>query len=155
MFVDVEVRVNMPAAIAVPADAVIDSGRQKAVYVDLGNGNFEPRAIKTGWRLADRVQVAEGLEPGERIVVSGNFLIDSESRMKMAPRSDLPAVTSGKDPVCGMDADLKAADAIQIQLAGRIYTFCSEKCRREFQARITNGVAKQQPAPADHARGTE
>jgi multidrug efflux pump subunit AcrA (membrane-fusion protein) len=42
--------------------------------------------LKTGWRLGDRVQVTEGLEPGERIVVSGNFLIDSESRMKLPAR---------------------------------------------------------------------
>jgi membrane fusion protein, copper/silver efflux system len=87
LFVDVEVRVNMPPAITIPADAVIDSGRRKTVYVDRGSGFFEPRIVKTGWRLVDRVEVTEGLEPGERIVVSGNFLIDSESRMKLAASS--------------------------------------------------------------------
>jgi Cu(I)/Ag(I) efflux system membrane fusion protein len=85
MFVDVEVQVNMPAAITVPADAVIDSGRRKTVYVDRGGGFFEPRLVKTGWRLGDRVQVTDGLLPGEHIVVSSNFLIDSESRLKLAP----------------------------------------------------------------------
>jgi len=82
MFVDVEVQVNMPAAITVPADAVIDSGRRKTVYVDRGDGFFEPRLVKTGWRLGGRVEVTEGLMRGEHIVVSSNFLIDSESRMK-------------------------------------------------------------------------
>ena len=72
MLVDVEIEVNMPAAITVPADAVIDSGRQTTVYVDRGSGYFEPRAVKTGWRLGGRVQVTEGLEPGERVVISSN-----------------------------------------------------------------------------------
>jgi Cu(I)/Ag(I) efflux system membrane fusion protein len=53
------------------------------VYVDKGNGNFEPRTVQTGWRLGDRVQIVDGLEAGERIVVSGNFLVDSESRMAL------------------------------------------------------------------------
>jgi Cu(I)/Ag(I) efflux system membrane fusion protein len=85
MFVDVEVQVNMPAAVVVPADAVIDSGRGKTVFVERGNGVFEPLLVETGWRLGDRVEITKGLEPGERIVVSGNFLIDSESRMKPRP----------------------------------------------------------------------
>src|ERR1019366_2914127 len=84
MFADVEVHVNMPSAITVPADAVIDSGRRQTVYVDRGGGFFEPRLVKTGWRLGGRVQVTAGLEAGDRIVASSNFLIDSESRMKPA-----------------------------------------------------------------------
>jgi RND family efflux transporter MFP subunit len=83
-FVDVEIQVNIPAAVTVPADAVIDSGLRKTVYVDRGQGAFEPRQVQTGWRLGDRVQITKGLEPGEHIVVSGNFLIDSESRMRLA-----------------------------------------------------------------------
>ena len=82
MFVDVEVQVKMPAAVVVPADAVIDSGRGKTVFVERSSGVFEPVLVETGWRLGDRVEITKGLDPGERIVVSGNFLIDSESRMK-------------------------------------------------------------------------
>jgi multidrug efflux pump subunit AcrA (membrane-fusion protein) len=84
MFVDVEVQVNMPAALTVPAEAVIDTGLRKTVYVDRGGGFLEALEVKTGWRLGDRVQVTEGLVPGDQIVVDGNFLIDSESRMKAA-----------------------------------------------------------------------
>ena len=82
MFVDVEFQVEKPATITVPADAVIDSGLRKTVYVERENGVFEPKPVKTGWRLGDRVQITDGLAQGERIVVSGNFLIDSESRMR-------------------------------------------------------------------------
>jgi len=84
MFVDVEFLVTLPSAVTVPADAVLDSGRRKIVFVVLGDGYFEPREIVTGWRFGDRVEVVKGLAPEEPIVISGNFLIDSESRMKLA-----------------------------------------------------------------------
>lgn len=84
MFVDVEFQVNLPKAIAVPAEAVIDSGREKTVYVARGQGMFEPRVVETGWRFGNRVQIVRGLQPGESVVVSGNFLLDSESRMRQA-----------------------------------------------------------------------
>ena len=50
MFVDVEIPVNLPETLTIPIEAIIDSGYQKTVYVDLGNGYFEPRGIETGWR---------------------------------------------------------------------------------------------------------
>ena len=84
MFVDVELLVSLPESITVPSSAVIDSGKRQTVYVAVGEGVFEPRAVVTGWRTSDRVEIAEGLQPGEKIVVAGNFLIDSESRMKLA-----------------------------------------------------------------------
>ena len=65
-----------------PADAIVDSGLRKTVFVDRGNGYFEPRLVETGWRIGDDVEVTKGLAPGERIVISGTFFVDSESRMK-------------------------------------------------------------------------
>jgi Cu(I)/Ag(I) efflux system membrane fusion protein len=84
MFVDVEFEVALPKGIAVPVDAVIDSGLHKTVYVETADGDFTPRPVETGWRMGDNVQITKGLEPGERIVVAGNFLLDSESRMKLS-----------------------------------------------------------------------
>jgi len=84
MFVDVEFPVNMPPALVVPADAIVDSGLSKTVFVDRGEGNFVRRVVETGWRVGGDVQVTKGLTAGERIVTSGTFLIDSESRMKAA-----------------------------------------------------------------------
>jgi RND family efflux transporter MFP subunit len=84
MFVDVHFPLNLPPALTVPSDAVLDSGLRKTVFIDLGDGYFEPRAVDTGWRFGDRVQITRGLMPGERVVTSGNFLIDSESRLKAA-----------------------------------------------------------------------
>ena len=85
MFVDVEFPVDLPATLVVPADAIVDSGLRKTVFVDRGNGHFEPRLVETGWRSGDEVDVTKGLAPGEKIVVSGTFFVDSESRMKAKP----------------------------------------------------------------------
>jgi hypothetical protein len=89
MFVDVELPITVPPAVAVPGDAVIDSGLTKVVYVDTGGGMFAPRRVETGRQLGDHVEILRGISPGERIVVSGTFLLDAESRMRLA------AATSG------------------------------------------------------------
>jgi Cu(I)/Ag(I) efflux system membrane fusion protein len=86
MFVDVEFPVSLPPTLVVPADAIVDSGLRKTVFVDRGNGEFEPRVIETGWHIGGDVQVTKGLTPGERIVIAGTFLVDSETRMKVAAK---------------------------------------------------------------------
>jgi RND family efflux transporter MFP subunit len=132
MFVDVEFKVRMKAAILAPVSAVLDSGLRKTVFVDRGNGFFEPRKVETGARLGDSVVITSGLEPGEKIVVSGNFLIDSESRLQMAAA---PAAAAGtKDPVCGMNVDPARAALHQATHAGTTYSFCSESCKGKFVA---------------------
>lgn len=84
MFVSVDFEVVLPKRLAVPADAVLDSGRRKIVFVDRGNGLFEPRQVDTGERFGDRIEILRGLEAGERVVTAGNFLLDSESQLKGA-----------------------------------------------------------------------
>jgi membrane fusion protein, copper/silver efflux system len=81
MFVDLEFPLTLPKTTTVPAEALIDTGEKKIVFVHHGQNVFEPRAVETGWHFGDRVQIVHGLNPGESIVVSGNFLVDSESRM--------------------------------------------------------------------------
>ena len=60
MFVDVEFPINLPPCVNIPVDAVMDSGLKQTVFVDRGNGNFDPRRVKTGWRLGDRVEIVAG-----------------------------------------------------------------------------------------------
>jgi Cu(I)/Ag(I) efflux system membrane fusion protein len=67
--------------IVIPRDAVIDTGRRQHVFVAQG-GMFEPRPVALGPRLGDRVVIREGLAEGERVVASGTFLLDSESRLR-------------------------------------------------------------------------
>jgi len=153
MFVNVEIEVDTPDAVTAPADAVIDFGLKKIVYVASANNGFEPRRVETGWRLGDRVQITSGLEPGERIAVSGNFLIDSESRMKLAPQNTEPATaksTTVKDVVCGMDVDPDSPSTLKVQRDGKTYYFCSDQCRKSFEAnpaKYVHGMAAMDMAP--------
>jgi Cu(I)/Ag(I) efflux system membrane fusion protein len=74
----------------VPREAVIDTGERQVVFVAAENGHFEPRKVKTGLESSEgTVQVLSGVAPGERVVVSGQFLLDSESRMKEAIQKHL------------------------------------------------------------------
>jgi len=52
--------------------------------VEAPDGSFVPRQVETGWRLSESVEIVSGLTAGERIVASGNFLLDSESRMRLS-----------------------------------------------------------------------
>ncbi len=82
MFVDVELRLAAARALLVPSDAVLDSGLRKTVFVDHGNGHLEPRQIETGDSFDGKTTVLSGLAAGERIAISGVFLIDSEAQLK-------------------------------------------------------------------------
>ena len=148
MFVDVEVPVNMPPAVNVPVDAIMDSGLKQTVFVDRGDGYFSPRQVETGWRLGDRVQIVRGLDPGERIVISGNFLIDSESRMKLAAAGFFGNVV--KDPVCGMNVDDgKARTAgLKSEYQGKSYYFCSDTCQQQFEKTPERYVSKPEESSA-------
>jgi Cu(I)/Ag(I) efflux system membrane fusion protein len=88
MFVDVDVQLPAEQSIVIPADAVIASGLRNRVFVETSPGTFEPREIQVGRRHQHGVTVMHGLHPGERIAVSGTFLLDSETRMKAHGRSD-------------------------------------------------------------------
>jgi RND family efflux transporter MFP subunit len=86
MFADVLLKVNCGNQVVVPQEAVLDSGSEQSVFVVHEAGRFEPRKIAIGAKLDGKVVVLSGLKPGETIVTSGNFLVDSESRLKNATR---------------------------------------------------------------------
>jgi YHS domain-containing protein len=132
----------LPPAITVPGDAVLDSGLRKTVFVDRGNGFFEPRDVETGWRVGNRVEIVKGLEPGEKIVVSGNFLIDSESKFEMAALG--MAAWLVKDPVCGRDiSPIKAEKAgRKIAYGGKTYLFDTDECQQQFEKDPTRFIIK-------------
>jgi Cu(I)/Ag(I) efflux system membrane fusion protein len=84
MFVDVNLRAELGAGLSVPESAVIDSGGRRLVFLDRGEGRFEPREVALGVRAGAGFQVLSGLEDGERVVTSANFLLDSESSLRSA-----------------------------------------------------------------------
>ena len=88
MFVDAEIDTGNPQPVlAIPESAVLDTGHRQAVFVDKGQGRFEPRDVKLGHRGGGYAEVREGLSEGEPVVVSANFLIDAESNLKAALKS--------------------------------------------------------------------
>ncbi len=160
MFVDVEMPVELGPAITVPKEAVLDSGTRRVVYVAKGDGVFEPRKVETGFREGDRVEIVSGLAEGEKVVTSGNFLLDSESRMRTAGAEEAPAgeaqahgearadatasaAATAIDPICGMTVDTAQAKAAgrTSTYEGRTYYFCAARCKETFEK-----------APAAHAK---
>ena len=84
MYGQVEIRLGGALRLMAPESAVLDSGDRQVVYVDLGNGNLQPRPVRAGEHVGGKIEILEGLRAGERIVTSGNFLLDSESQLKAA-----------------------------------------------------------------------
>ncbi|MDA8170035.1 MAG: efflux RND transporter periplasmic adaptor subunit [Nitrospiraceae bacterium] len=82
MFSDIDIKIPLGSRLAVPESAVIDTGTRQLVYVDKGDGSFEPREVSTGVRTEDEVEIIKGLKAGERVATSATFLIDSEARLK-------------------------------------------------------------------------
>ena len=85
MYVDASIATGDPdPVLTVPESAVLDTGSHQAVFVEKGEGRFEPRDVKLGHQGGGYVEVREGVAEGEPVVVSANFLIDAESNLKAA-----------------------------------------------------------------------
>jgi membrane fusion protein, copper/silver efflux system len=84
MYGDVTLVTGTTDAVFVPRDAVVDTGDLQYVFVAKGMGRFAPRRVRTGWSGDGKVAVLSGLAPGEQVVTTANFLLDSESRLRAA-----------------------------------------------------------------------
>ena len=82
MFATLAIAADQGDRLAVPDDSVIDTGTRKIVYVDKGEGIFEPREVTTGLKTGGLTEILEGVAPGEKVAAAANFLIDSESQLK-------------------------------------------------------------------------
>ena len=82
MYAHASIRVSLPKSIVVPASAVIASGKKDVIWVERKPGYFEPREVTLGARAGELYQVLQGLHEGERVAVSGAYLIDSESQLQ-------------------------------------------------------------------------
>jgi Cu(I)/Ag(I) efflux system membrane fusion protein/cobalt-zinc-cadmium efflux system membrane fusion protein len=90
MYVNVVLQMPLGNELVVPASGVLQSGTRQIVFVDRGSGYLEPREVQLGERSGDQYIVLKGLKPGERIVTSANFLVDSESQLQAAVGSFVP-----------------------------------------------------------------
>ena len=95
MYVNAEIKIDGGRHLAVPEEAVLDSGMRKVVFIDKGNGHFEPKEVKLGAKMDGHYQVLSGLNEGERVASSSVFLLDSESRMSevMGAMAGMPGMS--------------------------------------------------------------
>ncbi len=84
MYADVELDVELGQRLVVPETAVTETGVRSVVFVDQGDGLFEPREVQIGLRVPERYEILAGLVEGERVLTSANFFVDSESKLKSA-----------------------------------------------------------------------
>ena len=84
MYVNVAINVPLGIQLVIPASAVLQSGSRAIAFVDHGGGNLEPREVGTGPQINDSIVVLKGLQPGDRVVSSANFLVDSEAQLQTA-----------------------------------------------------------------------
>jgi len=84
MYVNVELQVDLGNRLIVPKTAVLPAGERQFVFLDLGQGRLRPQRVETGVEAGDDVEIVSGLKSGDSVIVSGNFLIAAESRLKTA-----------------------------------------------------------------------
>ncbi len=141
MFVDVRFDVELPPSLAVPAEAIVDSGLRKTVFVDRGDGYFEPRSVETGWRL----ERPGGDQQGAHGRRAHRDLGHVPDRLREPDEGRQPGHLrpAARDPICGMEVDEKRAAAAgrMSEYEGTTYYFCADDCKKRFDA-----------DPAQHAR---
>lgn len=152
MFATVELTAELsPSALLVPDAAVLRSGERNTVFVALDGGRFEPRDVTLGPRASqDAYQVLRGVEEGERVVVSGQFMLDSESQLREAIQK---MVEPGRAPHAA-DATARQAAAPPAAAAATVHV-CPMPEHVSIQYEHAGncplcGMALV-PAPADHA----
>jgi hypothetical protein len=84
MFANVELSASLGTGLTIPIDALLETGRERLVFLSEGDGYFAPRPVEVGPRLGDRVQVLRGLRDGDEIATGASFFLDSESQLRAA-----------------------------------------------------------------------
>lgn len=120
MFANITLHANRQAeAVVVPSEAIIRSGTREQVFVVRGPGKFEPREVKIGMSAEGMTQILEGVNAGEEVVASSQFLIDSESKLREATAKMLEAMqpksgaSMGDMNMEGMDMSDMGMDEVQ------------------------------------------
>jgi Cu(I)/Ag(I) efflux system membrane fusion protein len=98
MYTNAEIEIDGGRKLAIPDEAVLDSGLRKVVFLDKGDGRFAPVEVKLGGKFDGYYEVLAGVSPGERIIASAGFLLDSESRLTeaMGAMAGMPGMDMGE-----------------------------------------------------------
>ena len=134
MFVNVRLRAPLGRQLFVPASAVLQGGTRQVVFLFRGHGRFEPRDVQLGTRTDDGFVVLKGLQPGDVVATSANFLIDSESQLQAAAGSYAPP-----PPGAGTEMNTSAQ-----QVSAELTTNPSppQKGKNRLQVKLTSADGK-------------
>jgi Cu(I)/Ag(I) efflux system membrane fusion protein/cobalt-zinc-cadmium efflux system membrane fusion protein len=113
MYVNVRLRLPLGKQLVVPGSAVFHSGTRNLVFVYRGDGNIEPREVELGSRVGEQQIVAKGVRAGEQIVISANFLIDSEAQLQAAAGAFTPP-PPGAGAAAAMNAPAQAQAKVEL-----------------------------------------
>ena len=138
-------------ATVVPREAVIDTGRRQLVFVSLGEGRFAPRDVRLGLPgQNDAVEVLEGLQPGDEVVTSGQFLLDTESRLKEAVAKHLSAGLPGHAAHAEAPVNALAEAGAASQPAALVAVPHADDIMRDYLALAEKfGARQEKDEPAD------
>lgn len=89
MFATVNLNIDMGIFLALPQEALIDTGIRKIVFIDKGKGHFEPRQVEIGFKAGPYYQILSGVSEGQKVVTSAQFLLDSESRLTAVAKNGM------------------------------------------------------------------
>jgi YtkA-like len=110
MFVNVVLAAPAGKRLTIPASSIFHSGTRNLIFVNKGEGNLEPREVELGPRAGDDFVVLKGIKPGESLVTSANFLIDSEAQLQAAAGAFVPP-PPGAGAAAAMNAPASAAQS--------------------------------------------
>lgn len=131
MFAQMKLGGSSEEALVIPAEAAIRTGQRAIVYVVDRPGRFSPVQVRLGRELGDKLEVLEGLQAGQQVVASGQFLIDSEASMQgVLQRQAAPAAEAASAPV----APASAATAAVHETVGRIVAFNGQEVTLNHEA---------------------
>ncbi len=122
MYADGVVKIEVPEVVSVPRSAVLAGGPQALAYVDLGGGAYEQRKLKLGRGGDDLVEVLDGLKEGERVVTTGNLLIDSQAQLNASAMG----AESGGAMTATNAVSLESLNESQQKLAKEFLTLTSD-----------------------------
>ena len=120
MYATVELRAPRRTALTVPASAVLNTGERQVVFVDLGGGRIMPQEVEIGRVAGDFVEVISGVEPGQRVVTSAQYLLDSESNLAEVMKSMIGMMsTSDMGSMDMSGGEMKGMDMKDMQMPPR------------------------------------
>jgi len=93
MYVNAELGMNMGQGLTIPVSAVMPTGSRNVVFINKGDGRLEPRVVQLGSKYGNSYEVQDGLNDGEQVVASANFLIDAESKVQQALKEFEPSLS--------------------------------------------------------------